>query len=127
MGRRSNYLSGAIITVAGLGCFAGAGLASASPAAADTVSTTPCPVPYSGPLYGDGTTASADAAYSALSAPVTPTVAAAGQQLAFTGSDTTKLVGAGVVLVGAGGLIVFRTRRRVDGVVVSGPDGSDLV
>lgn len=117
MARASSYLAGAAVVI-GLTLSADAAVAWAGPAphSVSLVSTTQCTAPPAPgtPMYGTGTPASADAAYSALGATVGAAVPGT-SQLAFTGADTTKVAFAGVGLIAMGGVIVLRSRRQADG------------
>lgn len=112
--------------VAALSWLAGPGVATAATATTtpSTSNSTQCiaPLPPGSPTYGDGTPATADRAYLNLpSSGATPTSSNSGQ-LAFTGGNFTKEILAGLVLIGGGGVVLYRNNRRSLALVDDGTD-----
>jgi hypothetical protein len=106
------FISGGVVLL-GVG-LVGTGVASASSTAKASASSTPavvatnCPIPGS---FGNGTPATADAAFAALS-PTSPSSPTTSGGLAFTGVDYGRELAAGAILLGTGAVLVTRTRRR---------------
>jgi hypothetical protein len=106
------FISGGMVLL-GVG-LVGTGVASAgsttkaSASSAPALAATNCPMPGS---FGNGTPATADAAFAALS-PTSPSSSSSSGGLAFTGVDYGRELAAGAILIGTGAVLVARTRRR---------------
>jgi hypothetical protein len=102
------------VVLLGVGWLVGTDVAWASSTTKASTSNTPAVVATNCPMagsFGNGTPATADAAFAALS-PTSPAPATSSGRLAFTGVNYGREFGVGAILVGTGAVLVARTRRR---------------